>query len=133
MYSSLEKLPTNVLRTRWSKAWEKEPPKRMGRTMLIKSLKYKVWESETGGVPEHVQKRLDNLIRRHKMSKQTKVKKRVLKLGTELVRIYNGNKHCVQMTERGLEYNGQVWSSLSAIANHIAGGSRNGWTFFGIE
>jgi hypothetical protein len=132
MHSNTYKdLPLNELRALWADTWNKTPNKRMGRTMLVKSLCYKLWEVETGGVPGQVQKRLDELIKKYKCQGKAR-SDRTLKVGTELVRIYQDKKHIVKVTERGLEYNGEVWSSLSAIATYIASGSRNGWRFFGI-
>lgn len=129
----LETLPLDQLRAQWADAWGKVPHKRMGRTMLVKSLTYKMWEVETGGIPDHLQRRLDDLVRQHKRKGGAKSNQRSLRIGTELVRTYQSKKHVVKVTDRGLEYNDEVWSSLSAIATHIAGGARNGWRFFGVK
>ena len=129
--NELENLSLGELRARWAQAWSKTPHKRMGRTMLIKSLRYKLWEADTGGPPEHVQKRLTELIKQYKRKGKTNPGRR-LKVGIELVRMYQDKKHIVKVTDRGLEYNGEVWSSLSAIATYIAGGARNGWRFFAV-
>ena len=90
--NELENLSLGELRARWAQAWSKTPHKRMGRTMLIKSLRYKVWEADTGGPPEHVQKRLTELIKQYKRKGKTNPGRR-LKVGIELVRMYQDKKN----------------------------------------
>lgn len=52
--------------------------------------------------------------------------------GTMLVRPYRGLRLTVQVLESGFEWNGQVFSSLSAVAKAITGQHWNGRLFFGL-
>lgn len=50
--------------------------------------------------------------------------------GTILVRKYKGRDLQVKVLEKGFEYQGDVYKSLSAVAKHITGSHCNGFLFF---
>ena len=52
--------------------------------------------------------------------------------GTVLSRKYRGRTIQVRVLEKGFEYEGQPFRSLSAIAHAITGSHWNGWLFFGL-
>ena len=134
MQESLQSLPLAELRALWAKEWDKSPNTKIGRTIMVKSLEYKRWERETGGLTDEQRKRLDKLIAAYKRSPSSFLTQSdYLKPGTRFVKIYKGRKHAVTVTENGFEYNGENWSSLSEIANKITGSKWNGWVFFGAK
>ncbi len=53
--------------------------------------------------------------------------------GTILMREYHGETHQVTVLERGFEYQGKVFRSLSGIATAITGTQWNGYLFFGLK
>jgi hypothetical protein len=53
--------------------------------------------------------------------------------GTRLTRSYQQRSIEVQVLETGFEYNGAVYSSLSAVARQVTGTRWNGFLFFGID
>lgn len=53
--------------------------------------------------------------------------------GTILTRDYHGETHQVTVLERGFEYQGKVFRSLSGIATAITGTQWNGYLFFGLK
>lgn len=57
---------------------------------------------------------------------------RKLTTGTRLVRDWHGTGHTVTVLDKGFEYDGQQWRSLTAIAKAITGTHRNGPRFFGL-
>lgn len=57
---------------------------------------------------------------------------RKLTPGTRLVRDWHGEGHIVTVLEKGFEYNGKTWRSLSAVAKAITGSHWNGPRFFGL-
>ena len=131
---TLEKLHLNELRQRWERAWGIEPHARIGRTMLEKSLRYKVREQEQGGLSLDQQKRLDQLVKQYKRNPNALDNPSgPLKPGTRLVRTHDGTKHTVIVKETGFEYQGRPYTSLSKIANDITGKNWNGWVFFGLK
>jgi hypothetical protein len=51
--------------------------------------------------------------------------------GTMITKMYKGKKLEVKVLEKGFEYKGTVYRSLSAIAKDITGNIWNGFLFFG--
>ena len=134
MANDLKKLSIVELRKQWAIEWQQTPPERLGRKMLETSLFYRLCETETGGLPIEMQNHLDKLVKDFRQNpKSFEQRKNVLKPGTQLLRIFQGIQHKVTVKENGFEYNSQIWSSLSKIANHITGSKWNGWVFFGLK
>jgi hypothetical protein len=52
--------------------------------------------------------------------------------GTVLTRTYHGHEIRVVALEDGFEYDGHVFTSLSAVANAVTGAKWNGRLFFGL-
>jgi hypothetical protein len=52
--------------------------------------------------------------------------------GTLLTRRYKDRDIVVKVLQKGFEHEGQVYRSLTAIANEVTGGHWNGHLFFGI-
>ncbi len=52
--------------------------------------------------------------------------------GTVLTRVYRGAPVLVKVLERGFEYDGATYTSLSAIAYRATGTRWNGFLFFGL-
>jgi len=52
--------------------------------------------------------------------------------GTILSRNYKGRRISVEVRENGFEYDGQVYRSLSAVAQAVTGTKWNGFLFFGL-
>lgn len=127
-------LPLKELRALWAKEWDKDPKTYIGRTMMVKSLEFKRWERETGGLTPEQNERLQKLIAAYKRNPASFTDQSdYLKPGTRFVKIYKGKKHTVTVTEKGFDYEGKTWSSLSEIANTITGTRWNGWLFFGVK
>ena len=58
---------------------------------------------------------------------------RLPKAGTVLTRVFNGKEIKVTVLDRGFEYDGETWRSLSAIAKAVTGTSWNGFLFMGLQ
>lgn len=125
----LKDLPLNELRSRWGKAWGKQPHGTMGRTMMIESIKFK----RANGLAPEQQDRLDALVKTYKRNPISFDKAIDLKPGTRLVRTWKGKKYCVTVTRDGFDYEGNIYTSLSHIANTITESRWNGWVFFGLK
>ena len=52
--------------------------------------------------------------------------------GTSIEREYKGHRVSVRVLEKGFEYEGRTYRSLSAIAREITGTNWNGMLFFGL-
>jgi hypothetical protein len=53
--------------------------------------------------------------------------------GSILVKDYQGRRVVVRVLEKGFEYEGTVYRSLSAIANKVTGSHWSGAAFFGLK
>lgn len=56
-----------------------------------------------------------------------------IKPDSELVRTWSGQTHKVTVMAKGFAYQGEVFASLSEIANWITGTRWNGPRFFGLR
>ena len=55
---------------------------------------------------------------------------RLPKVGTIITKEYKGQTINVRVLEKGFEYDGDVFRSLSAVAKHVTGSIWNGYLFF---
>lgn len=132
--NSIAQIPLAELRQKWAEYWGVHPHALIGRTMLEKSLKFRIRERETGDLPPDIQARLDQLIKNYRRSPKCFDESRSeIKPGTRLVRHYNGQRYSVLVQAKGYEYQGRRYGSLSNIASEITGNRRNGWDFFGLK
>jgi hypothetical protein len=53
--------------------------------------------------------------------------------GSQLIKAHGGRNHVVGVEADGFRYEGELFSSLSAIAKHITGTHWNGLLFFGLR
>lgn len=53
--------------------------------------------------------------------------------GSQLIKVHGGRNHIVAVEAEGFRYEGELFSSLSAIAKHITGTHWNGLLFFGLR
>ncbi len=52
--------------------------------------------------------------------------------GAAIIRTYRGHDLTVKILDKGFEYQGQVYRSLSAVAREITGAHWNGYLFFAL-
>jgi len=52
--------------------------------------------------------------------------------GTQLERMYRGQKIVATIVENGVRWNGDLYNSLSAVAKAVTGNHWNGRLFFGL-
>ncbi len=57
----------------------------------------------------------------------------ILAPGTQLERMYKGQKIIVTIMENGVRWNGELYRSLSAVAKAVTGSHWNGKLFFGVS
>ena len=101
-------------------------------------MKVQAWVRKYGDLYPETQKKLDKLISRLEknqplsndvINQSSKIK---IAENTKFIREYNGKNHVVTALNKGFEYNGKIYKSLSAIANEITGTRWNGKRFFGV-
>lgn len=88
------------------------------------------------GLAYRLQSQIRGLTRRTSQSfaiMPQKAMGRKLTPGTRLVRDWHGVGHIITVVEDGFEYDGQRWTSLTAIAKAITGAKWSGPRFFGLQ
>ncbi len=114
------------------------------KTYLWKRIAYRIQELEYGGLPEEAQNKAKELVReydhinnkalrpdvatKHYMSRD----KRLPIPGTLITKNYKGADIRVKILEKGFEYNGKIYRTLTAIAKEVTGSHWNGYLFFNM-
>lgn len=106
--------------------------------MSLHDKKVKAWIKKYGGLSLEAQTKINKLVAQleknqpltdDSMQKNLKTK---VSQNAKMIREYNGQKHEVTALDKGFEYRGKVYNSLSSIANEITGTRWNGKKFFGV-
>jgi hypothetical protein len=140
--AELERLSVPELAERW-RALMDTAPARHNRRYLIKRLAYRIQELAYGGLTSQDRDRMERLLDAEGYDDQgfavTKKRHRPVNKdgkflpGTLLVREWAGERHEVRVLERGFEYRGLPYRSLSAVARLITGTQWSGPAFFGLR
>lgn len=103
----------------------REPAPSLSLQLLKLGIAYRI-QIKAEGIPE------PKMPRRVRNQGRGKPIPRNLAPGTRLVRDWHGVGHVVTVLDKGFEYEGRHWSSLTAIARVITGGKWSGPRFFGL-
>ncbi|WP_353272259.1 DUF2924 domain-containing protein [Wolbachia endosymbiont (group B) of Agrotis puta] len=128
---NLEKKPLNELRKIWKKVFVEEAP-RYSKKYLIPRLAYRIQEEAYGEMSRKGTKRLEYLADRLEKGKRISSDKLPV-AGTELILERGEETHAVMVTDKGLIYREEFFTSLSAVAGKIMGMSYNGPLLFGMR
>jgi len=138
MKDKYEKLTREELLDAWVKTFGKAPAQGLNRAFLIKHLVYQEQANKSGGLSSASQRFINKLISKYSTASELKDSDVqassgfTIQAGTKLIREFRGAKHEVKALDKGFEYNGKSYKSLSAIASEIAGTRWNGKVFFGV-
>jgi hypothetical protein len=120
------------LRREWRRLHGMQPPKSLSRDLLLRGITYKIQERAFGGLSKSVLRRLSDALpeaRSNSVRGATAVR---VKVGTRLVREWNGQTHTVLVHADGVEWRGKLYRSLSVVARKITGAHWSGPRFFGL-
>jgi Protein of unknown function (DUF2924) len=115
------------LRELWRQKRGQEPPAAFSKDLIARALAYWLQEEVLGALDARVRKLLGASSRRDGPPA------RHVKVGSVIVREYQGKLHEVLVVPGGFCWQGQVFASLSTIARKITGTSWNGPRFFGLR
>jgi hypothetical protein len=118
-----------ALRRRWQAEFGRPPPRSLTVDLLRRMIANRIQEQAFGTLDRATLKRLDGLARRN----GGRGGERSLKIGTVLVRDYQGRRHTVTVGPDGYVWEGASHASLSAIARAITGTVWNGPRFFAVK
>ncbi|UXX40518.1 MULTISPECIES: DUF2924 domain-containing protein [unclassified Wolbachia] len=128
---NLEKKTLEELRRMWKKVFGEEAPKH-SKKYLIPRLAYRMQEKAYGEMSRKGRKRLEYLADRLEKGKRISSDKLPV-AGTELILERGEETHAVIVTDKGLIYREEFFTSLSAVAGKIMGMSYNGPLLFGMR
>lgn len=123
--AALEDLNLHQLRDKWRERFG-APPKFRSPHMLRLLLAWRIQAIALGGLDAETRKAL---ARKGRVVPEGQE----LGVGTTFRRTWNGEEHVVTVLERGFEWRGRSFKSLSAAATAIAGTRWNGPRFFGLR
>lgn len=126
--SDIETMDRENLIVAWSETFGTPVPKRLSRPFLRRFLAFEAQSRQGCALPNRFADKLSKAS-----SGKTDARSSVLKFGGRLIREWNGTTHVVDVTKDGFLWNGQRFSSLSAIARAITGARWSGPRFFGLK
>ena len=129
--AALQSLSNDDLRRRWTEVSRRSPPKHTSRDMLLRGLAYRLQEKALGGLKPATRRRLSKLAGQLEAGADPQVPRR-MKPGARLLREWRGEMHHVTVVDKGFEYRGRPYRSLSVIAREITGTRWSGPRFFGL-
>jgi hypothetical protein len=123
--AALEGLDLHALRDKWRERFG-APPKFRSTEMLRLLLAWRIQAVALGGLDRDTR---DALSRTGRVVPEGQD----LGIGATFRRAWNGEEHVVTVVDKGFEWNGRAFTSLSAVATAIAGTRWNGPRFFGLR
>lgn len=124
-------MPPEEIRAEWTRRYDAPAPN-VSLDLLRMGLAYKLQQQRAGGLSRSTRALLRHAALPTVEGEGRTPLPRKLTPGTRLVRDWHGVGHTVTVLERGFEYDGRSWKSLSAIAREITGTQWNGPKFFGL-
>jgi hypothetical protein len=142
---SLKDAPAEELQKRYKELYG-EYATGTHKTYLWRKVAYKLQEHKNGGLSTKAKGKLKALIEefdpinnkalrpdKPMVSQEVSVKDKRLPIpGTVITKEYKGTNYQVKVLEKGFEYNGKIYKTLSAIAKEITGAHWNGYLFFNL-
>jgi hypothetical protein len=124
---------TQELRRAWRTLYDTGPPLGLSRDLIIRGLADKLQQRAHGGPSRALQRRFRTLAAEFEKGARSFDPDIVLKTGATLVRQWRGHTHTVLVGDKGFEYEGQRYRSLTVIAEQITGAHWSGPRFFGVS
>ena len=122
---ALARLDLEGLRQAWRRRYG-PPPKVRSPELLRLSLAWRIQAEALGGLDANVRRRL-------RQGPGSPARTDYIGEGVRIVREWRGVVYEVERVAAGYSWNGQVYPSLSAVAQAITGVKRNGPKFFGLR
>lgn len=125
--ASIAAMSASQLKDDWRRKRGGDPPEALSKDLIARALAHWLQEERLGGLDPHVRKLVGSL------AKKNGAPVRHLKIGSVIVREYQGKLHEVFVAPDGFTWQGETYASLSVIAKKITGTSWNGPRFFGLR
>ena len=131
--ASLPALDAATLRQRWKVLFGADPSTRVGRSLMVKAIAYRLQERALGGLKTGTQRLLDRIVERRSELALERIPKRRASAGTLLIREWRGVSHRVTVLDSDVVYRKRRYKSLSEVARAITGTRWSGPLFFGLK
>lgn len=133
----LEQSDAATLRRIWAQSKGSTPPKTFTARLMRLALAWEVQAASAGGEASKVRRGWKRIIKEKAkdgtISQSDSAPVSFVGDGTRLLKDWGGTTHEVLVIEGGATWNGQSYSSLSAVARAMTGTNRNGPKFFGLR
>ena len=127
----MRRLSRQQLQVRWRALYKAAPPAAFTPDLLARGIAWHLQAKALGVLPPEIRRLLtgdgEGTPRPRRPSARAS-----LRPGNRLVRRWRGRTYVVEVTEKGLVYDGTRFSSLSVIATRITGTRWSGPKFFGL-
>ena len=144
--AALRRMTVNELRDRFAEAFG-EPTTARNKPWLVKRIAWRLQAQAEGGLSERALRTGGRVGRRGRSAESSRPGTRprrtdaIIPLpgtqdsrlpppGTVLARDYKGGQVRVTVLDRGFEYEGEVYPTLTAVAKTVTGTHTNGFLFF---
>lgn len=133
----LDRADAAMLRRLWAKSKSINPPKTFTARLMRMALAWDSQATAEGRETTKVRQSWNRIVKRRgscTSNSPAKMPPNPIAIdGTRILKKWGGTTHEVLVTERGASWNGQSYTSLSAVARAITGTNRNGPRFFGLR
>jgi len=121
----------------WTAIFKLPPPKYLSIQLMRKALAFDAQIKRNGSHSPAVRRALKQALKIHLTSKTVKagtpIPLPLLRVGTHLLREWNGRTYQVEVLEGGFLLDGKEYRSLSSVAQKITGTHWSGPRFFGLR
>jgi hypothetical protein len=131
--ADLSKASIADLRERWKTLYGKEPSGHISRSLMVRTIAYRLQERAFGGLKPSTQRVLDRIGASRSAAALEPTPKRRASAGTVLIRQWRGVSHRVTVLDHDVIYRGRRYKSLSEVARAITGTHWSGPLFFGLK
>lgn len=145
--TAITKLNAAELQETYKDIFEEQGEFSHNRRYLIRRIAHRLQELEYGRISEKALRRVKELIEKYDPINNKTLRpdleaanqnyscrpyrdKRLPIPGSTIIRMYKGRKLQVKVLERGFEYEGKIYKSLSAVSKAITGITWNAFDFF---
>ena len=109
-------------------------PQHLSTELTRRRLAYELQVKVYGGLKPETRRRLKQFYKAFKADPHhTPSSNLGLKTGLVLTREWNGTEYRITVLEKGFEYRGDLYGSLSQVARRITGSRWSGPAFFGVK
>jgi len=145
---ALKDEPLAELQAKYAELFDGKKAASNNKTYLWQRIAYRIQELEYGNLPEEAQAKAKELAQEYDPINNKALRqngndngadktcisrdRRLPMPGTLITKNYKGIEIRVKILEKGFEYNGKVYRTLTAIVKEVTGSHWNGYLFFNM-